>query len=239
MSPDVLKAPPSRFWSRRKHRSVHLLEGEFADIDFLVDQANWLTELTVTAFVEDIGAVASLKQLRRLQLWPTADGTGSTWSVDLSSLRLLEHLSIGPGVRVEVGDNTRIGYLHVDHIKVELCDRIPEMQFLESLRLDSPDCLPSRIPGRVSELSIAVMRRWPETLRFSGMESLDFLQLENIRGMEDLSAFHGAPPIRRLYVEDCPNLSSIDGITLLDDAEYLFVGRTPLRKTMGSRWSQK
>lgn len=127
----------------------------------------------------------------------------------------------------------------MDHIKVELCDRIPEMQFLESLRLDSPDCLPSPDSRSRQQVEYRRYEALARDLRFSGMESLDFLQLENIRGMEDLSAFHGAPPIRRLYVEDCPNLSSIDGITLLDDAEYLFVGRTPLRKTMGSRWSQK
>lgn len=192
----VLKGPPSRLWSLRKHRSVHLLEGEFADVDFLVDQANWLTELTVTAFVDDLGAVASLKQLRRLQLWPTAVSPGSTWSVDPSSLSLLEDLSIGHGVRAKVNDRTRIRYLHVDHIERGFCDRLPGLQFLESLRLDSPGCLPSRFPDRVRELSIAVMKRWPKTLRFSGMEGLD-------------------------------------------DAEYLFVGRTPLRKTMGSRWNQK
>ncbi|MFT4295392.1 MAG: hypothetical protein QM582_08260 [Micropruina sp.] len=210
----------------RKHASVHVLEGDFADLEFLKSQADWLVDLTVTAFVDDISAVSSLPRLRRLALWPTSTGRRHTWSADLSNMPALQDLSVGPAVQVRLTDSSQctIRRLHVDRITTEFCTTVQALPHVEDLRLDNPQQLPSFIPESVHDLSISGIKHWNSALQFDGVGGLRYLQLENIRGMTDLRAFAAAPPLGRLYIHDCPELRSIDGVSLAPDADHLFVG---------------
>ncbi len=239
MRTSTLKRQPGPLWHAWKHVKVHLLEGDFPNLEFLETQAEWLVDLTVTAFVDDLSAISSLDRLRRLSLWPISTEHGHTWSVDLSRLQALEDLSLGSGVIAQLTDSrqSNIRQLHVDKVSKGLCSVIQTLPRLEDLRLDSPRQVPSSIPGSVHKLSLARIKQW-SGVRLDGLEGLEYLQLEDIGGIEDFRAFASAPALRRLYVENCPDLSSINGISLREDAEYLFVGRTPLRRTMNSRWKE-
>lgn len=237
----VLRRPPSGLWSKRRHRAIHLLEGDFPNLDFLASQSESLTELTVTAFVDDVEALGSLRKLTRLTMWPMRLSSSSRWVLDLSSMPNLRYLSVGRGVSLAAGGRTqaRLRHLHVDGMTKSCAELVESGLFpdLRELRIDGPRSIPKIIPKSVSELSISLVKKWATVSRFVGLGGLEYLQLEGIRGMEDLRVFAAAPPLRRLYVEDCPELQSIDGIELREDAEYAFVGRVPLRSTLGTRWS--
>jgi hypothetical protein len=233
-----LKRPPSRLWLSRSHESVHILEGDFESLDFLLTQRDCLRFLTVTAFVDDLSAIPHLVNLERLILWPTHIGKRSGGAVSLATLPRLRELSVGPRVDVEATSIVSpLKILHTDRMPRVWARQIGLLQHLEVCRLDAPQALPNHMPDSIRELWITRVRDWGKIQRFTGMRGLRYLQLEDIRGLVDMSAFAAAPPLNRLYVEDCPDLTTLDGITLGSNAEYLFVGDVPLRTVMGSRWS--
>ena len=82
------------------------------------------------------------------------------------------------------------------------------------------------------------MRHWDKNVGvLHGLGSLRELFLNDIRGMRDLRSFAEVSGLERLYLEDCDELTSLDGPVLAPNAQYVVVGRTPLRETIADRWT--
>lgn len=98
--------------------------------------------------------------------------------------------------------------------------------------------MPATYPESLRRLDIAQVRRWDDNVgTLHGLSSLRELYLNDIRGMRDLRSFAEVSALERLCLNDCEELTSIDGPRLGPDAQYLFGGRTPLRGTMQARWT--
>jgi hypothetical protein len=214
--------------------AVHLEEGNWPDLLFLGDQKDRLRQLMVTTTLDDISGINQLRALERLILFPSREASGL---LDLGSLPHLKELSVLGSVPIEVPSGHPLRWLQVEGLQGEFVKSLSNLAHLEVLRLLAPLRIPEDYPASLRHLDIANVRHWDQIAGvLRGLEPLRELYLTDIRGMRDLRSFSLVSCLDRLYAEDCEELSSLDGIVLTPETQYLFVGRTPLRRTMPGRW---
>jgi hypothetical protein len=214
---------------------VHLDGGQWQHLEFLRPYRDSIKQLMITVEIADISGVNHLHALNRLVLLPYNQQHGA---VDLGSLPQLQDLYAQGSVPVEVTAGHRLRQLQVEQLQAKLGDAPAELTHLEVLRLAAPRKVPATYPGSLRRLDIAEVRHWDDTVgALHGLGSLRELYLNDIRGMSDLRSFAEVSALERLYLDDCEELTSIDGPRLAPEAQYLFVGRTPLRGTMQARWT--
>ena len=133
---------------------------------------------------------------------------------------------------------TGLTWLQVETLQSKMANSLTNLTHLEELRLAAPRKVPDAYPASLRTLDITVVRHWDQNVGvLHGIGSLRELFLNDIRGMRDLTAFAEVSSLERLYLEDCDELTSLDGPVLAPEAQYVFVGRTPLRATMPARWT--
>jgi hypothetical protein len=189
----------------------------------------------VTTALHDISGINELHALDRLVLFPHSNITGS---LDLGSLPDLRQLIVLGSVPIEVRSGHPLSWLQVEGLEDEFADELTRLAHLEVLRLGAPSRIPETYPASLRHLDIARVRHWDQRVGvLRGIELLRELFLTDIRGMRNFRSFSKVSSLSRLYAEDCAELESLDGIALAAEAQYLFVGRTPLRRTVPpGRW---
>lgn len=76
----------------------------------------------------------------------------------------------------------------------------------------SSSCFPpAEVPGSLRSLDISGIRWLESPFMIRGVESVESLSLEKIRGLCDLRSFGLIRSLKRLHIEDCPDLTSLDG----------------------------
>jgi len=231
----ILYEPPSPGWDPGSRSCVHLDGGQWQDLELLRPYKDSIKQLMITAEIADISGVNHLRALERLVLLPYSQQHGA---VDLASLPHLRDLYVLGSVQVDVPAGHRMRKLQVERLQAKLGNALADLTHLEVLRLAAPRKVPADYPDSLRRLDIAEVRHWDDNVGLlHGLASLRELYLNDIRGMRDLRSFAEAPGLERLYLDDCEELTSIDGPRLAPEAQYLFVGRTPLRGTMPGRWT--
>lgn len=231
----VLDGPPGPGWSPGSCSAVHLDGGEWHDLGFLRPYKDQLKQLMITAAVGDISGVNDLPALERLVLLPYEQERGA---VDLGCLPRLRDLYVLGAVPAEVTAGHPLRRLQVERLQSPLANALVDLTHLNELRLAAPRKVPDAYPESLRHLDIAQVRHWDDNVGvLRGLGSLCELALTDIRGMRDLKSFAEIADLERLYIEDCAELTSIDGPLLAPEAQYLFVGRTPVRATMPARWT--
>lgn len=231
----ILYEPPSPGWDPGSRSGVLLDGGQWQDLEFLRPYKDSIKQLMITAEIADISGVKNLHALERLVLLPYNQQHGT---VDLGSLPQLRDLYVVGSVPIEVTVGHRLRQLQVEQLQAKLGTALADLTHLEVLRLAAPRKVPATYPESLRHLNIAQVRRWDDNVGvLQGLSSLRELCLNDIRGMRDLRSFAEVSALKRLYLDDCEELTSIEGPRLAPEAQYLFVGRTPLRGTMHARWT--
>lgn len=230
----VLTRPPGPGWRLGSREAVHLEEGNWRDLLFLLNQEDRLKQLMVTTSLDDISGINQLHTLERLILFPSGKTSGV---LDLGNLPHLRELLVLGSVPIEVPSGHSLGWLQVERLQGEFAESLSKLAHLDVLRLLAPLRIPEDYPASLRHLDITNVTHWDKVVGvLRGLESLRELYLTDIRGMRDLQSFSLVSRLDRLYAEDCEELSSLDGVVLTPETQYLFVGRTPLRRTMPGRW---
>lgn len=213
---------------------MHLEAGRWEDLSFLLRDRAGLRELVVTTQLNDFSALNEFSALERLVLYPYADSVGT---LDLGCLPNLRELSISGDIPVVLPAGHRLDTFQVERLQEPLAQVVALLTSLRVLRLAAPTRVPSWYPTSLEHLDLSQVRHWGERVgMLHGLASLRELYLTDIRGMTDLRAFAEASSLERLYADDCSELTSMDGLKLASQAQYLFVGRTPLRASIPARW---
>lgn len=230
-----LYGPPGPGWNLGSRSAVHLVEGDWQDLNFLRPHRDALRKLMVTATISDFSGLNDLHALERLVLFPYGKPSGN---LDLGCMPKLRELYVMGSVPIEVPAGHELIRLQVERQQSKMADTLTNLTHLEELRLTAPRRVPDAYPESLRTLDITVVRHWDHNLGvLHGLGSLRELFLNDIRGMSDLKSFAEVTSLERLYLEDCDELTSLDGPVLAPEAQYLFVGRTPLRGTMPDRWT--
>lgn len=218
-----------KYWNMVRRRSVrpwetaiNICDEDVGDISSVVSAAGRVRGLAINAQV-DLSGIHDLKNLEELSLGHMVHGiVDLRWFPNLRSLSL--HLSSMLRVlSVELG--AQLTGLGLTSCSIEWAAAIERNMVLENLSLISPRAFPGRLPESLRYLSVAVCSAsaFPD---FAG-ERLVELRLEEVRELRDFSKFSGCTNLSTVYVEDCPGLSSRDG--LASGCQVLAVGCTPLR----------
>lgn len=230
-----LYGPPGPAWNLGSRSAVHLDEGDWDDLGFLRPHRDVLRKLMVTATIGDISGLNDLRALERLVLFPYGKPSGN---LDLGCMPKLRELYVMGTVPIEVPAGHGLTWLQVERLQSKMANSLTNLTHLDELRLTAPRKVPDAYPESLRTLDLTVVRHWDQNVGvLHGLGSLRELFLNDIRGMSDLRSFAEVSSLERLYLEDCDELTSLDGPVLASEAQYLFVGRTPLRGTMPDRWT--
>ncbi|GAB95151.1 hypothetical protein KILIM_016_00920 [Kineosphaera limosa NBRC 100340] len=214
----------------RNPSAVHVLDSDppLTDLDFLLPWAERIESLTVTDFsIRDIRALAEFHRLRSLNLWP-ARVRGQVVSLDMWPV--LEELACPGYVSVRLTKGHPIESLLIEAPQEKQLRSLRGLPRLRNLRLSRISGLPRRLSGTALEsLDLAAMT-WPGVgARLEGLSELQSLALTGIRGLTDLRPFEGASSVSKLVIEDCPELTSLDGPGIAENAKVHVIGVVPLR----------
>lgn len=218
-----LSKPPRR--PLRGVRSVSVSESEWDNLDPLLTYAPGVRRIVLSAPVRDISGLAGFPHLEELLITEYCEG-----SLDLADIPLLRSLwlDVTPRLRIVPGGGEQLVELRLGRSTRPWAEWIPTLPKLETLRLHYPRRYPTRLPPRLVSLEVAGGRRWSEVGPvFEGGSELETLQVAEIQGMVDLKSFSQVKSLRKLFLEDCPDLRSLDGPGLHPDVEIHFIGRTP------------
>ncbi len=232
----ILRDPPGPGWRLGTRNAVHLDGGEWPDLGFLRREKARLKHLLVVAGTVDLTALNELSELETLDL---AASSCSADALVLGAMPKLRSLRIWGGVPTEFTAGHSLRSLEIESMPRGWRDVLAELPRLDALSLAKPRSVPEYYPSSLRSLELTSVTHWDRDVKaLRGLGGLRILDLVGVRGMRDLRAFAEVSHLERLYAEDCDELVSLDGPTLTPNARYLFVGRTPLRSSMPSRWDE-
>lgn len=229
----TLTGPPTarqRWMLNRDPSGIHVLELEPStmNLDFLLPWADRVRYLTVTdPQIRDVSALASFKGLVELDLWP---GPLKKGSLSLDMWPKMQSLAMGGPSAVAISRRHNLQKLMIEGPRPEQLELLASLPHLKSLRLSTVRKLPGRLTGGcLMSLDLAFMR-WDSSYGdVQDIETLESLDLTSIKGLTDLSPFSRARRVKILLAEDCPDLASIEGPILADNAKVFLIGNTPAR----------
>lgn len=215
-----LKRPPNR---RMLSKSLNLHDGEWQDLTALVRFAPGTKRLLLNTVVHDISQLAELGGLEELAISEYCEG-----ELDLAQLQNLTTfwLDVGPRRRVVPGGGEQLTELGLSRADQPWIEWLPTLGRLESLRLDEVDAIPRQLPPTLRSLDLAGGRQWSGQV-LEGIQQLQELHLNDMRGMVDLTSFTQVDDLRILHLEDCPDLRSLEGPGFTSDLTVRIVGSTP------------
>lgn len=232
----ILRDPPGPGWRLGARNAIHLDGGDWPDLGFLRREKDRLKHLLVFAGTVDLTALNELSELETLDL------AAASYSVDalvLGAMPKLRSLRIWGGVPTEFTAGHPLRSLEIESMPRGWRGVFAGLPRLEALSLAKPRSVPEFYPSSLRSLELASVTHWDRDVNIlRGLAELQVLDLVGVRGMRDLRAFVEVAQLERLYAEDCDELVALDGPTLAPNAQYLFVGRTPLRTSMPSRWDE-
>lgn len=222
----TLQRPPRRLGHRRNIRLLN--ETSWPDLTPLLSSRETLRRLVVTGPVADISAVNEFTALEELS-FSSCSGKGV---LELAALPHLRDLGLDRReIDVDLAGGDALEFLWLARCDTRWAGFLGTLPRLEELTLIEPRTLPTRLPVSLRKLRIGLATKWPTGLRISGIEGLQELSLESVRGIEDLRSFSGAKHLRKLYVEDCDEFASLEGPGLAEDFEELLAGRSVRRRS--------
>ena len=209
-----------RLVPRRKYLSI--AGGDWPSLEPLRPVWGTLRGLVVHWPVEDISGISAMTSLEELDVSEYASGSFSL--AGLSSLTDLS-LQVGPE-RPIVPEGDTVRELWLCRATKPWAEWIETLTKLRCLRLDQPRALPTLLPASLRELDIGLKTNGIPMMQ--GPAGLELLSLTSVRGLRDLSAFGFAQNLKRLWIEDCDELESLEGVGLAPGAEVLTIGRNSL-----------
>lgn len=218
-----LTKPPRRHMPRLE--SVSLVDSQWESLESLLMYAPGLQRILLSTPVRDISGLAKFANLEDLLITEYCEG-----SLDLADLPLLKKfwLDVTPRLHIEPGGGEQLVELRLGRSTRPWAVWIPTLPKLKSLQLHYPRSLPEELPPQLKRLELAGGRRWSEVEPvFEGGSQLEILKLAEMHGMVDLTSFGNLRTLRSLFLEDCPDLRSLEGPDLHPDTEIHFIGNTP------------
>ena len=206
---------------------IGLIDSAWSNLDALLPYSHRVKGLLLNTSVDDISAIDQFVELRELVVSEYCSG-----GFELTALPHLEKLGVdvGPDRQIVPGGGRNLRELNLSRATRPWATGITTLPRLESLRLDFPNSLPTRLPASLQRLELSGVRHWRERGGvFDGPEGLRELHLTDVRGLTDLSSFAFTRRLKFLWLEDCPELRSLDGVGLRRDVKVHRVGRTPRR----------
>ncbi|MEO6021512.1 MAG: hypothetical protein ABIP45_14805, partial [Knoellia sp.] len=208
----------------RDASAVHVFNSEpkFQTLDALLPWANEVRRLIVTdSSVHDFSALSAFTALQELDLFP---GHGAQGSLDIASLPELKSLACRGDLAIQWG-RTRLHRLTIENLRTSNAPDLETLSQLRELKLSRPGSIPSRLPHSLGSLDLAHLR-WPHELsRLSGIDNLQELSVCRVSGLVTLEPFGAARSLRKLVIEECQDLQTLQGVGLAPGAEPLLVGR--------------
>ncbi|MEZ5084969.1 MAG: hypothetical protein R2722_01520 [Tessaracoccus sp.] len=204
-------------------RYLNLADGDWPDLRPLLPIRRRLEGLLLNCRVHDISLVGEFTSLRDLGISEFVTG-----GFDLSRLTVLTELFLDVSrerLIVPAGDALQaLGLVRCDSLWAEWISSVGSMR---GLRLIRPRVFPAMLPGSVRDLEVSTAKL-RSSLGWDGA-TVDKLSVIDVRGIQDLSAFCSLTIMKELYIEDCNELESLDGVEISPGAIVRLVGRNRLK----------
>lgn len=147
---------------------IGLIDSAWSNLDALLPYSHRVKGLLLNTSVDDISAIDQFVELRELVVSEYCSG-----GFELTALPHLEKLGVdvGPDRQIVPGGGRNLRELNLSRATRPWATWITTLPRLESLRLDFPNSLPTRLPASLQRLELSGVRHWRERggcLRWSG-----------------------------------------------------------------------
>jgi hypothetical protein len=230
----VVQEPLTRTHQRllNRHHAVQIDETAppVRDLGWLTPWADTLERILVTDYsVTDISALESLTGLEVIELY-TGKLTGQKNRIRYENF---------PGLRV-FGAHwyaTLDGIFQSPTVEDLLLERPPADVLVRSAGMPSLRKLDLRgankvvevprlaNPSSVQHLKVT-MGRFTDVAGLASYPNIEILELDDVRGVQDLSSLRAMPRLRRLVLEDCGEIGTLSWLADLPIEEFFLIGTT-------------
>lgn len=225
--------PLDRYLSReldKDPKNVHIFDTSppVHDLSWLLPWRDGIQRLIVLDVqLTSVEHIAQFPSLVSLTVEPSVHVQGK---VDASLHPHLEDLSTEGFVDFTIR-GSGVSRVSIEGARQRTITELEAHEPLVELSLQAPRRCPIRLSRNLRSLTLSGANLARMDRPILGLEALESLALLQIRGIRDLSIFSCATQLKRLYLEDCVDLTTIDGPHLSVESVVKVVGKTHIEPT--------
>lgn len=165
-------------------------------------------------------------QVRQLSLFPAARPRGH---LDLANLPNLQQLAARGDLSMRLSGSA-LRELFLESPREELCHQVEQLAEVAHLKLINPQIIPQALQAKSLRRLELARCTIPQDLRMRGIRDTEHLVLVRVKGLASLEAFSEIDSLHRLTIDNCPQIESLDGVTLAEGCVVHIVGSSPMRR---------
>lgn len=176
--------------------------------------------------IASIEEINMFTQIRQLPLFP---GPRARGHLNLAHLPHLQQLAARGDLSIRLlGSPLR--ELFLESPREELCQQVEQLEEVMDLRLINPRIIPQALQAKsLCRLELAGCTI-PRSLRIKGISGAEHLVLVRVKGISSLETFGEIANLRHLTIDNCPEIESLDGVSLAEGCVVRVIGRSVMRR---------